>query len=76
MKGVLIFDERANLAFYSVDKEMEEYVYDRMQELEEEAGAKVSNKIPLTLACPSIMHKVLVLNVRYDSLLVVSILSQ
>ncbi len=42
MKGVVIFDERANLAFYTVDKEMEEYVYGRMQELEEEGGAKVS----------------------------------
>lgn len=41
MKGVVIFDERANLAFYTVDKELEEYVFGRMQELEEEAGATV-----------------------------------
>ena len=44
MKGVVIFDERANLAFYSVDKEMEEYILGRMQELEEEAGARVSGR--------------------------------
>jgi len=52
MKGVVIFDERANLAFYSVDKELEEYVYGRMQELEEEAGAKVSSEVHFDVTMP------------------------
>ena len=36
MKGVVIFDERADLAFYSLDGEMEQFILGRMQELEAE----------------------------------------
>ena len=44
MKGVAIFDERADLAFYSLDKEMEKFILSRMQELEtEHTGAAVSD---------------------------------
>lgn len=38
MKGVVIFDERADLAFYCLDKEMERFILGRMQELEAEHG--------------------------------------
>lgn len=42
MKGVAVFDERANLAFYSLDKDLEKFILCRMQELEkEQAGAPV-----------------------------------
>lgn len=36
MKGVVIFDERADLAFYCLDDEMEKFILGRMQELEME----------------------------------------
>ena len=40
MRGVTIFDERANMAFYSLDEEMEEFILGRMLELEtEQSGA-------------------------------------
>lgn len=43
MKGVVIFDERADMAFFSLDKEMEQFILGRMQELEaEHMGAAVS----------------------------------
>ncbi len=43
MKGVAIFDERADLAFYSLDEEMEKFILTRMQELEiEHTGVIVS----------------------------------
>jgi hypothetical protein len=43
MKGVVIFDERADMAFFSVDKELEEFILGRMQELEMElTGGTVS----------------------------------
>lgn len=43
MKGVVIFDERADMAFYSLDKEMEKFILVRMQELEvEQTGSLVS----------------------------------
>ena len=45
MKGLVIFDERANLSFYSLDKEMEAYISNRMQELEKTAGASVSRQL-------------------------------
>lgn len=49
MKGVVIFDERANLAFYTLDKEMEAYISRRMQDLEEAAGANVSQQTSFNL---------------------------
>lgn len=36
MKGVVIFDERADMAFFSLDEEMESFILGRMQELEVE----------------------------------------
>lgn len=45
MKGVLIFDEKADLAFYYLDEGMEKFFLDRVMELEGEAGAPVSASI-------------------------------
>ena len=42
MRGVIIIDDRSDLAFYSLDKEMERFILGRVMELEEEAGAPVS----------------------------------
>jgi hypothetical protein len=38
MKGIVVFDDRSDLAFYSLDKEMERYVKDRVRQLEDEAA--------------------------------------
>lgn len=47
MKGVVIFDERADMAFFSLDKEMEQFILGRMQELEaEHMGAAASEDVP------------------------------
>ena len=45
MKGIIVFDDRSDLAFYSLDKEMELYIKDRVRQLEGEAGAEVSTNI-------------------------------
>ena len=42
MKGIVVFDDRSDLAFYSLDKDMEHYVKERVRQLEGEAGAEVS----------------------------------
>ena len=42
MKGIVVFDDRSDLAFYSLDKELEQYIRDRVKTLEGEAGAEVS----------------------------------
>lgn len=43
MKGVVIFDERADMAFFSLDTEMEKFILGRMLELEvEQSGITVS----------------------------------
>ena len=42
MRGVVVFDDRSDLAFYTLDREMEEYVVRRITELDVEAGAPVS----------------------------------
>lgn len=48
MKGVVIFDERADLAFHCLDKEMERFILERMQELElEHSGPSVSPYIAI-----------------------------
>lgn len=39
MKGIVVFDDRSDLAFYSLDKEMERYVKERVKQLEGEAVA-------------------------------------
>ena len=55
MKGVAIFDERADLAFYSLDKEMERFILVRMQELEmEQTGVAVSSVwcVCVCVSCP------------------------
>lgn len=61
MKGVVIFDERADLAFYSLDKEMEDYILGRMQELEAAAGARVSSNttIIVTILIVTLVKKLL-----------------
>ena len=41
MKGLLVFDERSDIAFYSLDKELEKYIICRIRHLEEAAGAQV-----------------------------------
>ena len=38
MKGIVVFDDRSDLAFYSLDKEMERYIKDRVRQLEGEAA--------------------------------------
>ena len=45
MKGVVIFDDRSNLAYYSLDKEMKAYMSGRMQDLEAAARAKLSQHV-------------------------------
>ncbi len=42
MKGILIFDDRSDLAFFSLDREMRRYVVDRIRTLDMEAGSTVS----------------------------------
>ncbi len=39
MKGILIFDDRSDLAFFSLDREMRRYVIDRIRTLDMEAGS-------------------------------------
>jgi len=39
MKGLVVFDDRSDLAFYSVDREMGSYLFNRMKQL---SGASVS----------------------------------
>ena len=48
MKGVVVFDDRSDLAFYSLDKGMEAYIKDRVRTLEGEAvaEAEVSREPP------------------------------
>ena len=38
----MVFDNKSDLAFYTVDKAMEKYVTDRINQLETESGAPVS----------------------------------
>ena len=38
MKGIVVFDDRSDLAFYSLDKEMERYIKERVRQLEGEAA--------------------------------------
>jgi len=40
MKGVLIFDDRSDLAFFSLDKGMEKYVLERIHSLDQAAGSE------------------------------------
>ena len=48
MKGIVVFDDRSDLAFYSLDKEMERYIKDRVKQLEGEAApASVSATVTL-----------------------------
>lgn len=42
MKGVVIFDGRTDISFFSLDEEMESFILDRMQELEEPNTSQVS----------------------------------
>ena len=42
MKGVVIFDDRSDLAFFSVDKEMKKFILNRISTLDAEAGSNVS----------------------------------
>ena len=39
MKGLIIFDDRSDLAFFSLDREMEKHVFNRMKQL---SGTSVS----------------------------------
>ncbi len=43
MKGILIFDDKSDLAFFCLDKEMRRYVIDRIRTLDIEAGSNVSS---------------------------------
>ena len=40
MKGIVVFDDRSDLAFYSLDKEMERYIKERVRQLEGEAASQ------------------------------------
>lgn len=42
MKGVVVFDDKSDMVFFTLDKEMEKFVVDRITELEQAAGATVS----------------------------------
>ena len=42
MKGVVIFDDKSDLAFFSLDKEMKKFIEDRINALDAEAGSNVS----------------------------------
>ena len=44
MKGVVIFDDRSDLAFFSVDKEMKKFILNRISTLDAEAGSNVSQQ--------------------------------
>ena len=37
----MVFDDKSSIAFFSLDKELEKYISDRIKQLESEAGAKV-----------------------------------
>ena len=37
----MVFDDKSSIAFFSLDKELENYISDRIKQLESEAGAKV-----------------------------------
>ena len=39
MKGLLIFDDKSDLAFFSLDREMEKHIFNRMKQL---SGTSVS----------------------------------
>ena len=38
----MVFDDKSSIAFFSLDKELEKYISDRIRQLEAEAGARVS----------------------------------
>ncbi len=42
MKGLVVISDACDIAFYSVDREFEKYVVDRIKGLEEAAGAQVN----------------------------------
>ena len=44
MRGLLIFDDRSDIAFYTLDRELEKYITDRIKELEANSGAPVSRR--------------------------------
>ena len=44
----MVFDDKSDMVFFTLDKEMEKYVVNRITELEKAAGATVS-QIPDTL---------------------------
>ena len=39
MKGLIVFDDKSDLAFFSLDREMEKHVFNRMKQL---SGTSVS----------------------------------
>lgn len=41
MKGIIVFDDRSDIAFFTLDRDLEEYMYDRLRQLEEAHGGKV-----------------------------------
>ncbi|XP_064383675.1 BLOC-3 complex member HPS1-like isoform X2 [Halichondria panicea] len=43
MKGILIFDDKSDLAFFCLDKEMKRYVIDRIRTLDIEAGSNADD---------------------------------
>lgn len=43
MKGLVVFDDKSSIAFFSLDKELENYISDRIKQLESEAGAKTED---------------------------------
>lgn len=47
MKGILIFDDKSDLAFFSLDKEMKKFVVERIKMLDMEAGVSAS-VVPVT----------------------------
>lgn len=47
MKGILIFDDKSDLAFFSLDKEMKKFVVERIKMLDMEAGVSASI-VPVT----------------------------
>ena len=42
MRGVVIFDDHTEVAYYHVDREMEKFIRERRRDLELAAGASVS----------------------------------
>ena len=66
MKGIIVFNDRADISFYSLDRELRKYMFDRLRSLEEDAGAMVRREIRLLLLKLTNVHVAYILFLLYE----------